>query len=157
MTFLSSLCSPMTICIHCRKWYQESFHQNRLPWYSSTSSLLYSPNLFIYVFFLSFLSLLTFFFSSRPLGTFFHGFRIPFPFPFPFPDSGFRIPDSGFHVLVLPHSPSFATVIPVQGNFQSKFYEMMNIRIWHIFTVGWGPYNLGYIKLATFMWKNLDA
>ena len=24
-----------------------------------------------------------FFFSNRSLGTFFHGFRIPFPFPFP--------------------------------------------------------------------------
>ena len=58
-----------------------------------------------------------FFFKSIAwIGTFFHGFRIPFPFP-----------DSGFHVLVLPRSPSFATVIPVQGNFQSKFYEKMNI------------------------------
>ena len=152
MTFLSSLCSPMTICMHCRKWYQESFHQNRLPWYSSTSSLLYSPNLFIYVFFLSFLSLLTFFFQVDRLEPSFTDSVFRFRFRF-----HFRIPDSGFHVLVLPHSPSFATVIPVQGNFQSKFYEMMNIRISHIFTVGWGPYNLGYIKLATFMWKNLDA
>ena len=33
-------------------------------------------------------SLLTFVFSNRSLGTFFHGFHIPFPFP----DSGFRIP-----------------------------------------------------------------
>ena len=24
------ICCPMRICIHCRKWYQESFHQNRL-------------------------------------------------------------------------------------------------------------------------------
>ena len=38
------------------------------------------------------LSLLTYFFTNRSLGAFFHGFRIPFPFPFPFPDSGFRIP-----------------------------------------------------------------
>ena len=41
----------MRICIHCRKWYQESFHRNRFPWCSSTSSLLYSPNLFIHAFF----------------------------------------------------------------------------------------------------------
>ena len=26
----SELCCPMRICIHCWKWYQESFHQNRL-------------------------------------------------------------------------------------------------------------------------------
>ena len=24
------LCCPMRICIHCRKWYEESFHRNRL-------------------------------------------------------------------------------------------------------------------------------
>ena len=46
-----------------------------------------------------------YFFSNRSLGTFFHRFRIPFPW-FRFRDSvsisGFRIPDSGFRVLVLP-------------------------------------------------------
>ena len=35
------------------------------------------------------LSLLICIFSNRSLGTFFHGFRIPFLFPFPFPHSGF--------------------------------------------------------------------
>ena len=28
--FFSSLCCPMRICIHCREWYEESFHRNRL-------------------------------------------------------------------------------------------------------------------------------
>ena len=46
----SSLCCPMRICIHCRKWYAESFHRNRLLW--SYSSLLYPGNLFSYVFFI---------------------------------------------------------------------------------------------------------
>ena len=46
--------------------------------------------------------MLTYFFTNRSLGAFFHGFRIPFPwFRFRF---RFRIPDSGFHVLVLPRS-----------------------------------------------------
>ena len=40
----------MRICIHCRKWYEESFHRNRLLW--SYSSLLYPGNLFSYVFFI---------------------------------------------------------------------------------------------------------
>ena len=39
------------------------------------------------------------FFLSRSLGTF-HGFRFRFRFRDSVP--GFRIPDSGFHVLVLP-------------------------------------------------------
>ena len=59
----------------------------------SSTHLIYSFMSYFFIRLFIFLSLLTFFFSNRLLGTFFHGFRIPFPFPFP---------NSGFRVLVLP-------------------------------------------------------
>ena len=51
------------------------------------------------------LSLLIHFFSDRSLGTFFRRFRFRFRFFFCFRDYviPFPFPDSGFHVLVLPH------------------------------------------------------
>ena len=74
------------------------FSPESTPLVIQQSPLLHSANSFICVFFFICLFILLsllifFFFSNRSLGTFFHGFRIPFPFPFP---------DSGFNVLVLP-------------------------------------------------------
>ena len=61
------------------------------------SSLPYSANLIIFYLFIYFILISNIFFSNRSLGTFFHGFCIPFP-----------LPDSRFHALVLPPKITFA-------------------------------------------------
>ena len=73
-------------------------------------------NLFIY-----FISLLIYIFSNRSLGTFFHGFRILFPYSVSVSVSVFRIPDSGFPVLVL---PIFLQVVRSLVNHVNNLYSL---------------------------------
>ena len=68
----------------------------------SSTHRIYSFMSFFYLF-IYFFVIANIFFSNRSLGTFFHGFCIPFPFLFPFPDSGFR-------VLVLPIFYTFVSL-----------------------------------------------
>ena len=100
--FLSSLCCPMRIASIAGSGIKSLFtgidSRDTAVLAVSSTHLIYSfTSFFFYLFIYFFLSLLTFFFSNQSLGTFFHGFRVPFPFPFPFP-----FPNSGFRVLVLP-------------------------------------------------------
>ena len=96
--FLSSPCCPMRIASIAGSGIKSLFtgidSRDTAVLAVSSTHLIYSFMSFFYLF-IYFFVIANIFFSNRSLGTFFHGFRIPFPFPFP---------DPRFHVLVLPQN-----------------------------------------------------
>ena len=104
MTFFSSLCYPKRICIHCRKWYEESFTGIDFSSHIAVSSAQVIYSLFIFhfyscLFFYLFIYFIViayiFFFNSNAwnlLSRILYSVSV----------SVIPFPDSGFHVLVLP-------------------------------------------------------